>query len=171
MTLYRLADFYTLFYFRYVENNRSRDDQYWQHHFMDRSVVSWEGFSFEEICLRHLPHIKQALGIAGIATESSALRFIPVKGNETKGTQVDLVIKRVDKIVHLVEMKFSDHPYTISKEYEEKLKFRRNLFMEITGIKRGVVITFITPEGVSQGLHSSVVHSQLTSRHLFADLL
>ena len=36
-TLYRLADFYTLFYFRYVENNRSRDEQYWQHHFMDRS--------------------------------------------------------------------------------------------------------------------------------------
>ena len=86
LTLYRLADFCTLFYFRYVENNRSRDDQYWQHHFMDRSVVSWEGFSFEEICLRHLPHIKQALGIAGIATESSAWRFIPVKGNETKGT-------------------------------------------------------------------------------------
>ena len=86
LTLYRLADFYTLFYFRYVENNRSRDDQYWQHHFMDRSVVSWEGFSFEEICLRHLPHIKQALGIAGIATEYSAWRFIPVKGNETKGT-------------------------------------------------------------------------------------
>ena len=171
LTLYRLADFYTLFYFRYVENNRSRDDQYWQHHFMDRSVVSWEGFSFEEICLRHLPHIKQVLGIAGIATESSAWRFIPVKGNETQVTQVDLVIKRVDKIVHLVEMKFSDHPYTISKEYEEKLKFRRNLFMEITGIKKGVVITFITPEGVSQGLHSSVVHSQLTARHLFADLL
>lgn len=36
-TLYRLADFYILFYFRYVENNRSRDEQYWQHHFMDRN--------------------------------------------------------------------------------------------------------------------------------------
>ena len=171
LTLYRLADFFTLFYFRYVENNRSRDDQYWQHHFMDRSVESWEGFSFEEICLRHLPHIKQGLGISGIATESSAWRFIPQKGDERKGTQVDLVIKRVDKIVHLVEMKFSESPYTISKEYEEKLKSRRNLFMEMTGIKRGVVITFVTPAGVSQGLHSSIVHSQLAAKHLFADVL
>lgn len=171
LTLYHLADFYTLFYFRYVEDNRSRDDQYWQHHFMDRSVASWEGFSFEEICLRHLPHIKQGLGIAGIATESSAWRFIPPKGDERKGTQVNLVIKRVDKIIHLVEMKFSDSPYIISKEYEEKLRNRRNLFMEITGIKRGAVITFITPAGVAHGIHASIVHSQLTAKHLFADIM
>ena len=170
LTLYRLADFYTLFYFRYVENNRSRDDKYWQHHFMDRSVESWEGFSFEEICLRHLPHIKQGLGISGIATDSSSWRFIPPKGDERKGAQVDLVIKRVDKIVHLIEMKFSDSPYYISKDYEEKLRNRRNLFMEVTGINRGVVITFVTPSGISQGIHSSIVHSQLTAKHLFADI-
>ena len=41
LTLYRLADFYTLFYFRYVEGNRSRDEYYWQHHYMDRGVASW----------------------------------------------------------------------------------------------------------------------------------
>lgn len=170
-TLYRLCDFYTLFYFRYIENNRSRDDRYWQHHFMDRSVESWEGFSFEEICLRHLPHIKQGLGISGIATESSAWRYHPAKGVEQKGLQIDLVIKRVDKMVHLVEMKFSERSYVITKEYEDKLRERRELFMESTGINRGVVITFITPRGVSQGIHSSIVHSQLTSRHLFANLI
>ena len=170
-TLYRLCDFYTLFYFRYIENNRSRDDRYWQHHFMDRSVESWEGFSFEEICLRHLPHIKQGLGISGIATESSAWRYHPAKGVEQKGLQIDLVIKRVDKMVHLVEMKVSERSYVITKEYEDKLRERRELFMESTGINRGVVITFITPRGVSQGIHSSIVHSQLTSRHLFANLI
>ena len=170
-TLYRLSDFYTLFYFRYVENNRSRDDHYWQHHFTDRSVESWEGFSFEEVCLRHLPHIKQGLGISGMATESSSWRFIPQKGDERKGTQVDLVIKRVDKIIHLVEMKFSDSAYTISKEYEAKLKARRDIFAEATGCGRGTVITFITPCGVAKGLHSTFLHSQLTAKHLFAEIL
>ena len=66
---------------------------------------------------------------------------------------------------------FSETPYTISKEYEEKLKARRNLFMEMAGVKRGAVITFVTPAGVSQSIHSSIVHSQLTSKHLFADVL
>ena len=61
-------------------------------------------------------------------------------------------------------------PYTISKEYEEKLKSLRNLFMEMAGVKRVAVITFVTPAGVSQGIHSAIVHSQLTAKHLFADI-
>ena len=169
-TLYRLADFYTLFYFRFVENNRSRDEQYWQHHFTDRSVESWEGFTFEEICLRHLPHIKQGLGISGMATESSSWRFIPKKGDTRKGAQIDLVISRADKIIHIVEMKFCETPFVIRKDYEELLKTRKSLFMEITGITRGPVLTFITPMGLSQGPHSSIVHSQLTAKHLFANI-
>ena len=98
--------------------------------------------------------------------------FTPHLGENTSFYQnLDLVIKRVDKIIHLVEMKFSDSPYIISKEYEEKLRNRRNLFMEITGIKRGAVITFITPAGVAHGIHASIVHSQLTAKHLFADIM
>ena len=167
-TLYRLADFYTLFYFRYVENNHTRDEQYWQHHFMDRGVESWEGFTFEEVCLRHLPHIKQGLGISGMATESSAWRFVPAKDDERKGAQIDLVIKRADKIIHLVEMKFSERPFVITKDYEEKLKSRKNLFMEITKLRRGPVHTFITPMGVARGQHTSLIHSELTAKDLFA---
>ena len=169
-TLFRLSDFYTLFYFQYVENNRTRDEQYWQHHFTDRSVEAWEGFTFEEVCLRHLPHLKQGLGIAGMATEASAWRFVPQKGDERKGAQVDLVIKRADKVVHLVEMKFSEMPYTISKDYAQQLRDRRLLFMEATGIAHGVVLTFVTPNGLAKGAHSSIVHSQLTAEDLFATL-
>ena len=170
LTLYRLADFYTLFFFRYVENNRSRDEQYWQHHFTDRSVESWEGYTFEEVCLRHLPQIKYGLGISGIATESSSWRFIPKKEDPRKGAQIDLVISRADKVIHLVEMKFSETPFVIKKDYEERLKSRKNLFMEVTGISRGPVHTFITPYGLAQGSRSSIVHSQLTTKDLFASI-
>ena len=167
-TLYRLADFYTLFYFRYVEGNLSRDEQYWQHHFMDRSVQSWEGFTFEEVCLRHLPHIKQGRGIAGIATEASAWRFIPSKDDTRKGAQIDLIIKRIDKLIHLVEMKFAEKPFTITKDYAQRLLERKHLFMDVTGIERGSVLTFTTPMGLSHGAHTSLVHSQLTAIDLFA---
>ena len=46
LALYRLSDFYTLFYFHFVYGNNSRDEQFWQHHYTDRSVESWEGFTF-----------------------------------------------------------------------------------------------------------------------------
>lgn len=169
-TLYRLCDFFTLFYLKYMRSNRSKDEQYWQHHFMDRSVESWEGFSFEQLCLRHLPQIKHGLGISGIATESSAWRYTPSQDSEEKGAQIDLVIKRVDKMIHLCEMKFSEHPYVITKDYEDKLKARRLLFMDATGESRGVVLTMITPNGLKQGMHSSVIHSEITIKDLFFDL-
>ena len=170
LTLYRLADFFTLFYFRYVENNRSRDEQYWQHHFADRSVEAWEGFTFEEVCLRHLLHIKRGLGISGMATEASSWRFVPQKNDKRKKAQIDLVIKRADKIVHLVEMKFSETPFVINKAYEEHLQERKKLFMEVTGITRGVVHTFISPMGLSKGQYSTIVHSRLDSKDLFAEV-
>lgn len=169
-TLYRLADFYTLFYLRYVENNQSRDEQYWQHHFSDRSVEAWEGFTFEEVCLRHLPHIKFGLGISGMATESSAWRFIPTQDDQRKGAQIDLVIKRADKVIHLVEMKFCESPFIITKDYEQRLRDRKNLFMEVNKLQRGPVHTFITPMGIARGIHASLVHSQLTAKDLFASL-
>lgn len=167
LTLYRLADFYTLFYLRYVNGNNSRDEQYWQHHFTDRSVESWEGFTFEEVCLHHLPQIKQGLGISGMATEASSWRFVPAQGDQRKGAQIDLVVKRADKIVHLIEMKFSERPFVITKEYEERLQQRKNLFMELTNLKRGAVHTFITPFGLKNGIHTTFVHSQLTAKDLF----
>ena len=169
LSLFKLSDFYTIFYFRYVDGNRTRDTQFWQHNFTSRSVEAWEGFSFEEVCLRHLPQIKRGLGISGMATESSAWRFVPSKDDDRKGAQIDLVIKRADKIIHLVEMKFCESSFSIAKDYEQRLQERKQLFMEITGTTRGVVITFVTPYGLSQGLRSGIVHSQITSKELFVE--
>ena len=170
LLLYRLCDFFTIFYFRYLRGNNTRDEQYWQHHFQDRSVETWEGFSFEQLCLFHLPHIKYGLGIAGIATESSAWRFVPSANDDRRGAQVDLVIRRADKMTHLCEMKFSESHYTIKADYEKRLRERRELFMEVTGTSRGVILTMITPRGLKPGAHTTYIHSEITSRHLFSDL-
>ena len=99
------------------------------------------------------------------------LIFPTPKGDDKrKGAQIDLIIKRSDKIIHLVEMKFSETPFVITKDYEEKLNYRKNLFMEVTGITRGPVHTFITPKGLAQGSHTSIIHSQLTEKALFASI-
>lgn len=133
-------------------------------------MASWEGFTFEEVCLRHLPHIKKGLGISGMATAASSWRFIPKQDDLRKGAQIDLVIQRADKIIHLVEMKFSETPFVITKIYEQRLLERKTLFMEITGITRGVVLTFVTPRGLSKGSRSSWVHSEITAKDLLAEV-
>ncbi len=168
MSLYRLSDFYTIFYYKFVLGNNSKDEHYWRHHFNDRSVSSWEGFSFEQLCLHHLNHIKQGLGIWGVATESSTWRHITAKGEEKRGAQIDLVIKRADKMIHLVEMKFAASRYNITKDYAAQLLERRQTFMEDEKISNPPVFTFVTPYGLAQGLNSSLVHSEITAEHLFA---
>nr|WP_297652735.1 hypothetical protein [uncultured Prevotella sp.] len=66
-TIYRLIDFYTLFYYKFIAQMDSKDEQWWTNNYDSRSVTAWQGFSFELVCLTHLPQIKQALGISGIS--------------------------------------------------------------------------------------------------------
>ncbi|MCQ2127628.1 MAG: AAA family ATPase [Bacteroidaceae bacterium] len=170
LTLYRMCDFYTIFYYKFINGNKSKDDHYWLHHYMDRSVESWQGFTFEQLCLRHLDHIKHALGISGVATESSAWRHVAKRGEDIRGAQIDLVIKRADRMIHLVEMKFASARYSISKDYAAQLRERRMTFMEDEKIAQAPVITFITPYGISNGANSGIVHSEITSEQLFAHI-
>lgn len=170
MSLYRLSDFYTIFYYKFVLGNNSKDEHYWQHHFNDRSVSSWEGFSFEQLCLHHLSHIKQGLGISGVATESSTWRHIAAKGEEKRGAQIDLVIKRADRMIHLVEMKFAASRYNITKDYATQLRERRQTFIEDERLTTTPIFTFVTPYGLTKGINSSLVHSEITAEHLFASV-
>lgn len=167
--LYRLSDMYLLFFFRYIDGNHSKDEQYWLHHFNDRSVESWEGFAFEALCLVHLPQIKKGLGISGVATSVSSWRYLGDKNNGRKGAQIDLIIKRADGLLHLIEMKFSRLEYEMTKDYAERLNERKQTFSTITGISHGLLDTFVTPRGVKRGINSGGIMAQITSKELFEE--
>ena len=156
---YRLIDFYTLFYFKYIAHNHDKDPKWWSNNMLSASVAAWQGFSFELLCLQHLPQIKEALGISGIATSVSQWR------NDT--AQIDLVIDRADRIVNLCEMKFSVEPFEITKAYAERLRTRMADFRQSTKCKKGISNTFVTTYGVKQGKHSSIVNAQVLLDDLF----
>ena len=62
--------------------------------------------AFEAVCLKHVAQIKKGLGIEGIKTEESAWRYVPGKGQNEKGAQIDLLIDRKDRSINICEMKF-----------------------------------------------------------------
>lgn len=166
--LYKLTDFYTLFYLKYIEPNADTyDDAWWQHHGTSHSVESWQGLTFELLCLMHIRQILHALDIGGVATEVSAWFDKTDKQNKTRGSQIDLVIERADRIVHLCEMKFCQGEYRISAGYEEQLRNRMELFRERTHNKKSLVNTFVTTFGVAAGMHSGLVHSEVKLDDLF----
>ena len=115
----------------------------------------------------HIRQIRQALNIGGVATEISAWFDQADKKKAVRGSQIDLIIERADRIIHLCEMKFSQSEYRISADYEEKLRNRMALFKEKTKNKQTLVHTFVTTFGVANGKHSSLVHSEVTLDGLF----
>ena len=163
--LYRLSDPYLLFYFKFLHTNNSKDEQFWSHNIMSSSVLAWQGYSFEMICLSHLQQIKKALGINGMATNSCSWRKI---GNsEEQGTQIDLLIERADRIINVCEIKFSQGPYNISKDYERQLRMKMSVFSQDTHVKKPLSLTMITTFGVAQGKHSGVVNNEVIMDQLF----
>lgn len=167
-TIYRLIDFYTLFYYKFIGKQDAKDEKWWTNNYDSRSVVSWQGVSFELVCLAHLSQIKQALGISGISTSASAWRYIASKQKpEANGAQIDLVIDRGDHAINLCEMKFSMGQYTISEEYEQHVRHRMTLFREKTHTTKALVPTFITTFGVANGIHRSIVGKEVLAKDLF----
>ncbi len=162
-TIYRLADAYTLFYYKFVEGQDAKDPHRWQHLLGKPQVNAWQGFSFELLCLQHLEQVKRSLGISGMATYASAWR------SQTKdvATQIDLIIDRADRIINLCEMKFSTQQYTITKEYEEHLRLRMSLFAAESKTRKGLALTMVTTFGLLPGRHTGIVSSEVVLDQLF----
>ena len=166
-SLFRLTDFFTLFYYKFIEPNNTKDERWWSNNIDSRSVSSWMGLSFELVCLSHHRQIKTALGIAGVGTSVSTWRSKADAESGTPGFQIDLIIERADRIIHLCEMKFSTDLYGITDSYEMKLRERTGLFRLATKNKKALVITFVTTYGVVNGKHKSIVHSEVKMDDLF----
>lgn len=79
--------------------------------------------------------------------------------------QIDLLIERADNLVNLCEIKYSQMPYTITKD--EDIRNRIADFVGETGIRHGVLTTLITTFGLRQSPYSSVAQVQLTMDDLF----
>ena len=111
--LYRLTDEYSLFYLRFIELNKDGGNDIWNQLSQKPTVKVWSGYAYENLCLKHLPNIKKALGIAGVYTQSST--FLQKATDEEKGAQIDLVLDRNDQIINLFEIKFYNTEFTLSE--------------------------------------------------------
>ncbi|MBP5513266.1 MAG: hypothetical protein J6Y04_00580 [Bacteroidaceae bacterium] len=77
------------------------------------------------------------------------------------------MVDRADRMVHLCEMKFSVGPYELKDAYEKKLRQRVTIFREATKCTKALVNTFVTTFGVADGMHKSIVNSEVTLDELF----
>ncbi len=162
--LYRLSDFYSLFYLKFIKNNTNFDEGIWVNAIDNTSQRAWAGYAFEQICLAHISQIKKALGISGVISQSSSWK----SSESEQGAQIDLVIDRRDQVVNLCEVKYSINPFLISKSYAENLRNKIGTFRRETQTKKAIFLTMITTYGLEKNAHSaSLVQNEITMDVLF----
>lgn len=151
-TLYRLTDYYSLFYLKFIRDNPTNVKGMWNSLSQTQTFKVWSGYAYENICLQHIDKIKAALGISGVRTQQSSFW---TRGNEEQeGVQIDLLIDRQDNCISLCEVKFYNDVMLLSKADADALRSKRNTFQRGTATKKYIFITLITTYGLTPNAHS-----------------
>jgi len=168
-TIYRLTDFYSLFYLKFIKGNVSNSAHTWQKLHSQASFKAWSGYAYENICLLHTDQILFSLGLSGTYSQISSWRHI---GNdEIPGAQIDLLIDRKDGVINLCESKFTQDEFIIGKDYNAALRRKRSIFKTVTKTKKTVVTTLITTyPALRNKYYSEEIHSEIIMDHLFVKL-
>ncbi|MBU3661481.1 MAG: AAA family ATPase [Flavobacteriales bacterium] len=142
---YRLSDFYTAFYFRFIAKaQQKKEENYWLNIQNQPIFNTWKGIAFEQVCLSHIKEIKSALGISGVVSNQDTWMG-NVNGEKV---QIDFLIDRNDQVINLVECKFSNDEFIIDKEYAANLRRKMSVFQNSTKTKKLVHLTMITSFGI-----------------------
>lgn len=162
---YRLCDFYTLFYLKFIKGKEGLDPRFWSHTINTPATQVWNGLTFELICLTHVEQIKRGLGISGVLCNAFSWWD---RDAQDAGAQIDLVLERGDRAINLCEIRFcANEPFLITKDYADKLRQKAAVFRESVKTRATILTTLISTFGIVPGKNSSVIQCSVTLDDLF----
>lgn len=166
--IYQLIDNFTLFYFKFMKDNKGNDEHFWSHSYLSAVRYSWAGLAFERVCMQHVDQIKHKLGISGVLTSVSSwsVKSDAVYG---AGAQIDLLIERADNVVNVCEMKFSKGEYVIDREYSLNLAHKIERLLQTTQTRKTLHLTMVTVEGLAHNEYWGEVQSEVVADDLFRE--
>jgi hypothetical protein len=171
---YRLIDEYTLFYLKWLEplkkslQKKSLDQGNWQAMQTTPEWYNWLGYAFESICYKHISKIREVLKISPGAL-ANAWRYVPRKGSTNRGAQIDLLFDRNDDAITICEIKYTDEPFVITKEYVEVLQRKLDVFKERTRTKKQLFLALISANGIKNNYYAEeMIDGIVTLNDFFA---
>jgi len=164
---YRINDEYCYFYLKWIASlktqlKRGVISKYWQNSINTPEYYGWLGYSFENICFKHVVNIKKALNIEESALASS-WRYISEKNTKEQGAQIDLLFDREDDSITLCEIKYTEQPFIIDKQYAQILSQKIKVFQEVTKTKKQIFLALISANGVKQNSYSEALVNKVVT--------
>ncbi|MCW5590202.1 MAG: AAA family ATPase [Legionellales bacterium] len=172
---YRIIDEYTMFYFSWIEPNirsikrLSSSSGYWLVKSKESSFQAWKGYTFESICYKHISEIVNTLNIPKTSSVYS-WRYAPQAKSKEFGAQIDLLFDRNDDAITLCEIKYTDKPYSIDKQYAGLLKNKIKIFQEKTRTTKQLFFIMVSANGIKKNKYSDeLIDGLVTLDDLFTD--
>lgn len=140
---------------------------FWSNSIDDPARRAWSGYAFEQLCLSHIPQIKEALGIRGILSNVCSWYKKGDSEKGIKGHQIDILIERRDQVINVCEAKFSNSPYVVTGKYLQEMFERMEDFRDTVKTNAALHLTMIASDGLATNEYSSEVQSVVTLDDLF----
>ena len=171
---YRVIDEYVLFYLAWVEpfrkNSRGdtpEDGHHWSNQIHTPAYYAWAGYAFEAVCFKHIGQIKKALGLDQISCGYGDWRYSPIS-TQDQGTQIDLLFDRDDDCVTICEIKNTDKPFSVTKEYAKDLENKKRIYVNQTRTSKLILMALISNKGaVENDYYKKIFSNCVTIEDLF----
>ncbi len=126
------ADPYILFHHKWVKNLSKNDiasfpKGYWRNKVSKQTFSIWSGYAFEMVIMTNIKLYLKARGLEGVFSGVYHWSHI-AKNSEEQGVQIDLVVNYRNDMYDIVECKYYNDEYVISKEYAKRLKNKLVMF-------------------------------------------
>lgn len=172
---YRVTDEYTLFYLKWIEPLRNKlqkqalDEGNWQSMQKTPEWHNWLGYAFESVCYKHLSLIRKTLKLDATAI-ADTWRYVPRKAPDRHGTQIDLLFDRRDNAITICEIKYTEKPFILTKDYVDVLNRRITIFREQTRTKKQIFMALISANDVKNNYYVENMFTKIvTANDLFKD--
>lgn len=173
-TLHRIVDPYVYFYLSWIERApdgvfRANGEKYWLEKRRTHAYEAWAGYTFENICLTHVPWIQRALRLDHVSFAVGSWCFVPAKGRaDRSGAQVDLLFDRDDQVISLCEIKRNAERFSIDKAYARELRRKIETFQSVTRTRKRIQWVLITLNGFKPNIWSEgLIDIALSAEEIF----
>ncbi len=156
---YRVIDEFCYFYLKWVEPEKQSllalepEHNYWLIKAKSASYNSWCGYSFEMVCYKNIAPIRKALNILDDARVGT-WDYKSTSSDEQTGAQIDLIFDRTDSAVTLCEIKYTEKPFAIDKEYYHNMLNKVKAYRMKMKTDKQIFVAFISAAGLKETLYS-----------------
>lgn len=151
---YRVIDEYTLFYKSFIQDTVGalvgKSENYWLKLSQTQKYRIWSGYSFENLCQKHVQAIIRKLSIAGMLVNAHTWSY---RGKNERA-QIDLLLDRSDGVINLIEIKNTKLPLVVDKKLYEEVKKRAAVFLEQSKTRKDISWILISSSGVKENHYS-----------------